>query len=260
MADKPLIPSAAFHIDEIKKLRASKEERRKTYEAGLAEDQQDIDEHLEYLRDNLKAGDTTGDRITDHVLTHWGGDPEREEWYRAADARLKGHGGQLVLTFATQLVAEGPFIRHMEHPGAKHIMAPPRPAKKLVTHYQLAVLTGEELVLTDASPRLPTKQYIVWSVKEGNSSPPTVVNSLIPNEMLPLPAKPVSGARPPQFSHLLVDIDDVDEDVPVDNPLFVGDEEVGELFKKNGWPESFWIQCLNKLGRYDLVAPDHQTA
>jgi hypothetical protein len=47
-----------------------------------------------------------------------------------------------------------------------------------------------------------------------------------------------------------------DEGSDVESSLFVGDEEVGEEFKKNTWSKEFWVTCMLKAGRHELVPPD----
>ncbi|HWB34256.1 MAG TPA: hypothetical protein VG753_02990 [Candidatus Paceibacterota bacterium] len=146
MAEKRLIPSGADHVGEIKRLQASQKARKAAYEAGIAEDQREIGRNLDYLRDNIKAGSTTGDRIRDLLIRVHGVSDELETIYRQLDAELIGRRGEFVLL--SYIVKERAY-------GIRDDM-------RSVDYYRLGVLEGEELIYREGiGTTLPISRYLM---------------------------------------------------------------------------------------------------
>jgi hypothetical protein len=112
----------------------------------IAEFREKIEAKMADIRRRIQHdNDTTGDRIRDYVLLHRGVDHEQEEWYRSAQARLRGHGGQVVMTCLVRMESHGPLIRRIDEGRVgvgKSRIAEMGPIRKLIKYYQLAVLTG----------------------------------------------------------------------------------------------------------------------
>lgn len=240
------------------------------YEAAMGKRKEYFGEALEALRTQLKAGATTGSRIRDHVIAHRGFDPQYEEWYARVETRLKGYGGQLVMLRVVMLERQEPLIRHMHDEArmtAATQIAPVRRSVFTMYHYRIAVLTAEELGLAHGAAAIPTGPQAKFSAREEVVTSPLfdremeewVRQVMHPApEMFPLP-RSMAGDINFSIRHLAPLIGGFAfEDRFVEDELFVGDDEVGEVFKKYGWPEKFWLACLNQVGRLELVPPDEQ--
>lgn len=241
--------------DELKSLMSQLGALHHAHDLEIKKRNKTIEGNLARLRQRLEKGETTGDRIRDYVLLHYGINVEREEWYRKAEARLKGYDGQLVLVCSTRLVHIGPLIRYAhqtdgEEIETSRIMAPPRGKRILKKDYQLAVLNGEELNLEEFLPWLPTGPHVIWSVEDRSSDTP-VLNDGFEKKDLLLPLSPPKGSQHVYYSPL-VHTELEEEDVHMGQELFIGDDEVGEVFKQNKW-RSLYFDCMKRLGRHDLV-------
>lgn len=68
---------------------------------------------LSQLRERIRSGETTGDRIKDFVLVHYGFDEELEQRLRGIDESLRAHHGEFVLVVTrewTPVSSFGPVV------------------------------------------------------------------------------------------------------------------------------------------------------
>jgi len=134
-----------------------------------------IKKTLAELREAIKAGGTTGDKILDFVISRYGWDEKTktvERFYRALDARFRASVGQFVLltyTHKKQVCLRDP--------------GPSEPDDFItVTNYYLGIVKDGGLILKTDSEfglwELPTEKYAVirrggdTDIREGNILPP----------------------------------------------------------------------------------------